>query len=212
MNKENQVIIDNRVERVLNELDLKRPNYWNVPRSTGEFLYELVRILDARRILEIGTSNGYSGIFLASALKSLGERRSALEDEGLGVVGKLFTVESHQERFEEARENFGRAGLSEYVWQVRGHAPEVLLEGGDEGLRSEFFDLVFIDATKMEYESYLEAVLPVLRPGGLIVADNCLSHAEDLGEFFEYVREHMNGYLLPLDNGLLFISKWRSFV
>lgn len=210
-----------RVEGVLRDLELKRSNFWNVPRLSGEFLYELVRFLDARRVLEIGTSNGYSGIFLASALGVLDGAAGvgdddAERDDGADLVGGLvregcvergrlfFTIESHTERYLEARGNFDRAGVSEFIVQIKGHAPEVF--GGSEVLRETKFDLIFIDATKMEYESYLEAVLPMLKRGGLIVADNCISHAADLEGFFAAVDSlNLKSYMLPLDNGLFMI-------
>lgn len=67
------------------------------------------------------------------------------------------------------------------------------------------FDLAFFDATKMEYSSYLEAVLPLMKPGGLIVADNCLSHGRELAGFLKGIGE--KGFLLPMDNGLLLTFK-----
>ena len=197
--------------------------YWNVPRTTAEFLGLMVRACGARKVLEIGTSNGYSGLFLAEALSHGG--------------GLLYTVESNRGRFEAAAENFKKAGLGSYVRQVLGHAPEVFgrmtedlsrkpgAEGGvgsggssvgpadmpEAGVLAgeRDFDLVFIDATKNEYLSYFEAVLPKVRPGGLIIADNCVSHRRELGEFFGFVgmRRDLESVLLPFDNGLLIIIK-----
>lgn len=134
-----------------------------------------------------------------------------------------------------ARQSFERAGVSSVVEQIHGHAPEIIYErfagglgagggevvvgggivigGGDGGGGTPWprpgellFDLAFFDATKMEYASYLEAVLPLMRQGGLVVADNVLSHGEEVGPFIEAVRLHpgMQSFLLEMDNGLLF--------
>ena len=139
--------------------------------------------------MEIGTSIGYSGIYFAEALR---ERN-----------GKLYTVESHVGRFEQAENNFKEAGLSDYIVQINGHAPEIF------GDLNEKFDLIFLDATKMEYKSYIEGVLPKLKTGGLIVADNCESHKDAMEDFFTYVENSPNlkGQLLSFDNGIYLILK-----
>lgn len=202
--------------------------FWNVPETTGMFLHELTVFWAGAResgtgvegdfnILEIGTSNGYSGVWLARAVKRIGR-------------GRVFTVESHAKRYELAGRNFLKEGVADTVVRILGHAPEVF---GDKGaiksvegwLTTEQnatrtseeennsaggtlfdwprFDFVFFDATKMEYSSYLEAVLPLMKPGGLIVADNCLSHGRELAEFLKGIGE--KGFLLPMDNGLLLV-------
>lgn len=187
--------------------------FWNVPQTTGLFLHELAvfwaGVLDDGsdaggdfNILEIGTSNGYSGIWLAKAVKRIGR-------------GRVFTIESHAERFELAGENFVREGVEDVIVRILGHAPEVFgddgaikeIRGGGEEVENNndfnwpLFDFVFFDATKMEYSSYLEAVLSLMKPDGLIVADNCLSHGRELVAFIEGIGE--KGFLLPMDNGLL---------
>lgn len=185
--------IDSRAAEVLLELEAlnERETYWNVPRSSGVLLSQLVKVLGAHNVLEIGTSSGYSGVFLAEALSHTG--------------GMLYTVESHAERFELAKQSFGRAGVVNHVRQIKGHAPEVL----DEIPREVVFDLVFLDATKMEYELYLKAILPRLRKGGLMVADNVSSHAQEVQSFIEAVEQNPGLRVMPLDmdSGLLFCFK-----
>jgi len=218
--------MNQRIRDVLARLEVLRngpTTYWNVPRTTGEFLNMMVLACGARKVLEIGTSNGYSGLFMAEALS-----------HGKGL---LYTVESNRERFEAAARNFKEAGMEPFVRQILGHAPEIFnreaisekLEAisagvlaGDAPLPGERdlsgkaalagardFDLVFMDATKMEYKSHLEAVLPRVRPGGLIIADNCTSHSKDLKEFFEFVEKSpgLKSLLLPFDSGLMMIFK-----
>jgi predicted O-methyltransferase YrrM len=179
----------------LEELNGPGNRFWNVPRTTGVFLNAMVRSANAVRVLEIGTSNGYSAIWLAEALSHTG--------------GCLYTVESHKERFAMAGENIKRAGLEKCVSQVFGHAPEILSSIPGP------FDFIFLDATKMEYQSYAEALVPMIRDGGVVVADNCLSHAAEVRNFVAYVKEHrgqdgvesFRTVLLPLDNGLFLALK-----
>lgn len=123
--------------------------------SQGKFLYLLAKIAGARRILEIGTLAGYSTIWLGRALDK---------------DGWLVSLELVEKHAEVARRNLSAAGLSG-ICEVRlGPAAESLaqLEAQDEGP----FDLVFIDADKLAYPTYLEWALKLTKSGSLIVADN----------------------------------------
>jgi predicted O-methyltransferase YrrM len=194
-------LMDSKVKAVLARMEAEKRVHgrenWNVPRPTAEFLGFMVRASGARKVLEIGTSNGYSGMFIAEALSH--------------SKGLLYTVESNKGRYDEAAGNFGEAGVGLYVRQILGHAPEVFGEGvtgGDPVLSVErAFDMVFMDATKNEYPAHLKAALPRVRKGGVIVADNCLSHPAELGEFFGLVegRKDLRSVLLPFDNGVMVI-------
>lgn len=188
--------MDQKVLEILEELEAVkrgRVKFWNIPKSSAEFLNKLILLAKCKRVLEIGTSNGYSGIYLAEALS---------HTEGL-----LYTIESHEGRFDLARENFKKSGLENYVKQVFGHAPEIF-----DSLHKDLdlpWDLIFIDATKIEYVSYLDGLLPKLRVGGVMVADNCISHGKGLGPFFDFVdsQKNLRSVLLPFDNGLLMAVK-----
>lgn len=182
------------VLRRLENVPDRQEKFWNVSPQTGNFLNILTRSVGARSILEIGTSNGYSGLWFTEALSHTG--------------GKLYTVESHKERFVLAGEHFTEAGAGEYVEQIFGHAPE-LFSTQDFRARGTHYDIIFLDATKMEYESYLEAVFPFLKTGGLLIADNVISHAEDLKGFLAYVRQkqEFRSEVLPLGSGLLLALK-----
>jgi predicted O-methyltransferase YrrM len=188
--------LDSKTKKVLLDLESlnKKVNYWNVPRSTGIILSSVLTIIGAKNVLEIGTSNGYSGVFLAEAVSKNG--------------GILYTIESHKERIKLASETFKKAGLEAYIKLIQGHAPEIIKEVFKDNSKVTF-DMVFIDATKMEYGSYLEAVLPLLRSGGVIVGDNFLSHYKRMQPFIEHVKNHkeLQGHLLPIDSGLLFCIK-----
>jgi predicted O-methyltransferase YrrM len=132
----------------------------NVSASEGKLLHLLARVIDARRILEIGTLGGYSTIWLARALPP---------------EGKLITLEIDSDHAAVARQNLKRAGLLQKVQIKVGPALDSLLEM--HANREPEFDLVFIDADKEGYPIYLEKSLPLLRERGLVVADNTLPNA-----------------------------------
>lgn len=139
----------------------------NVSPVEGRLLEVLALTVGARRILEIGTLGGYSGIHLARALP---------ED------GKLITLEINAYNAEVARRNFDRAGIGHKVEVRAGPASETLAQLGEVG--EPLFDMVFIDADKPSYSEYLRLSLPLLREGGLLLADNTLRDAlseEDSG-------------------------------
>jgi predicted O-methyltransferase YrrM len=124
----------------------------NVSREDGRLLRLLAEAADARHVVEIGTSNGYSGIWFCLALRATG--------------GRLTTFEIDAGRAALARENFERAGVDQLVTLVEGDAHEEVtrLQGP--------LDILFLDADKSGYIDYLEKLLPRLRPGGLVVAHN----------------------------------------
>lgn len=129
---------------------------WNIGPEGGALLAWLVGLLGARRALEIGTSNGYSGIWLARALRRAG--------------GALVTLELEPRKIAMARANFARAGLDEVVTIVEGPAVASLRALGGT------FELVFIDADKPRYPDYLREARRLVAPGAVIVADNLATH------------------------------------
>lgn len=130
----------------------------NVSPGEGKLLYLLARLVNAQRILEIGTLGGYSAIWLARALPP---------------DGRLITLEIDPHHAEVARENLAQAGLSHVVEVRLGRATETLRRMHADGEPP--FDLVFIDADKDSYPEYFELCLPLVRRGGLLLADNALS-------------------------------------
>jgi predicted O-methyltransferase YrrM len=124
----------------------------NVPREDGRLLRVLAETTNAKHVVEIGTSNGYSAIWLCLALRATG--------------GKLTTYEIDREVAALARENFKRAGVSKLVTLVEGDAHEEVLK------LNEPIDILFLDADKSGYLDYLNKLFPLLRPGGLVVAHN----------------------------------------
>jgi len=124
----------------------------NVPSVDGQTLHDIILKSNYTRALEIGTSTGHSGIWIAWALSKTG--------------GKLVTIEINEGRHREALENFKAAGLSEYIDARLGDAHTIVpsLEGP--------FDFVFSDADKGWYKNYLDAVLPKLEVGGCYTTHN----------------------------------------
>jgi predicted O-methyltransferase YrrM len=127
----------------------------NVSAAQGRLLHLIARMIHARRILEIGTLAGYSGIWLARALPP---------------DGRLVTLEIDPRHAEIARRNFERSGLTDRIEQRVGPALDSLPAIESEGLGP--FDLVFVDADKRSYVEYLDWSIRLARPGGVIVVDN----------------------------------------
>jgi predicted O-methyltransferase YrrM len=142
-----------KILQVLDDMDRnQRRGMMNVPAEDGRLLRLLTEALGAKHVVEIGTSNGYSGIWFCLALRNTG--------------GKLTTHEIDARRASLARENFKQAGVDKLVTLVEGDAHEEVtkLKGP--------IDLLFLDADKEGYIDYLDKLMPLVRPGGLIVAHN----------------------------------------
>lgn len=183
---------DADTELLMRGLEFTEKTYWNIPREVGEFLYKLLVSNGALKILEIGTSNGYSGIWLASAIKaSLGSQSK----------GCLVTIESHGERFLLAQQNFLRARLVDYIKQIKGHAPEVF---DNDDIKSGCFDALFFDATKKQHVEFFNRGVPLLKEGGLLIADNILSHWDSMEAFVKTVEASnlFDGEVLKIGQGV----------
>jgi predicted O-methyltransferase YrrM len=128
-----------------------------VDAEVGALLQVLARAAGARRILEIGTAIGYSGIWLARALPP---------------GGMLLTMEMNGDRAREARANFERAGVADRTSVIVGDAQRMLAKVAGP------FDLIFQDGDKVQYEPMLDRLVQLLRPGGLLVTDNVLWDGE----------------------------------
>ena len=137
----------------------RKPSDASVPPGDGRILRLLTESIDAKHVVELGTSTGFSGTWFCLALRK--------------TDGKLTTFEIDPGRAAEARRNFQKAGLAELVTLVEGDAHEKVKEVKGP------VDLVFLDADKTGYLDYLEKLLPVVRPGGLIVAHNMNEHQAD---------------------------------
>jgi predicted O-methyltransferase YrrM len=141
----------------------------NITRDTGELLGVLVRATAARRVLEIGTSNGYSTLWLAEAAAATG--------------GAVTTVEIAPHKLELAAATFARSGLARLIEQVRDDAGSVLRRAGDAT-----YDLIFLDSERPEYPGWWPDLRRALRPGGLLVVDNATSHPLEMAPFVALVK------------------------
>src|SRR5690349_484374 len=143
---------EKKITTVLDEMVRSRQTYLSVPAEDGKALRLLTEAANAKNVVEIGTSTGYSGLWFCLALQATG--------------GHLTTFEIDHDRAEQARQHFKAAGVENLVTIVEGDAHQQIAK-----LRSPI-DVVFIDADKEGYVDYLNKVLPLVRPGGLILAHN----------------------------------------
>ncbi len=160
-----------QLRRLLDGMDAQGYQYWSVPRKDGEFLHFLVKATHARNVLELGTSQGFSAIWMGLALEETG--------------GRLTTVEISKERYDMARKNVGEAGLSPRVTLIRGDAHEEIarLEGP--------FDFVFMDADKEGQVDYFNKVSPKkLIPGGILAVHNAIRQASAMKDYLDMIRKH----------------------
>jgi predicted O-methyltransferase YrrM len=145
---------DEGEKRILSALDAARAGrrFANVSTSDGRLLRQLTEAVSAQRVVELGTSTGESGLWFSLALRKTG--------------GHLYTHDIDPGRIAVARENFKRAGVDDLITIVEGDAHETARKN------TEPIDVLFIDAEKEGYDAYLKELLPLVRPGGLIIAHN----------------------------------------
>ncbi len=186
------ITFEQTIEEKFKELEKTQKNYWNIARETANFLNMQIKIAGSKNVLEIGTSNGYSAIWLALALKE--------------TNGHLTTIEFWEKRQCIARENFKICGVDNIITPIIGSAFDVMEELHKNG---EKFDFVFMDANKLEYLKYFELADKMLETGGIICADNVLSHREKVKPFVDKIFSDPNYQteILDLPAGLLFARK-----
>lgn len=160
----------------------------NVEPDTARVLAVLVRATGARRLLEIGTSNGYSTLWLADAVGSVG--------------GHLVSVDVDAARSALAAQNLDRAGLRELV-ELRVEDAAVSLRNSPDAS----WDMVFLDAERSAYAGYWPHLLRALRPGGLLAVDNVLSHADQVSGLRALIRseKRVSEAIVPSGAGLLLV-------
>ena len=168
-----------------------------VSRETGRFLSVLVHMMQANRILEIGTAYGYSTLWMARAQSEL---------------GKVWTIDPDQARTEVAMSYFNRAGEEDSITVFNQDAIELLPTFPQRNL-----DIVFLDADRKHYREYLDLAIPMLKLSGIVVVDDCLLNgrilndspeydtedAEIMRDFNEYFLSHpdLDATILPLGDG-----------
>jgi predicted O-methyltransferase YrrM len=176
--KENDAKATQRSEKVL-----------NITPDTGEFLSILIQSTKARRVLELGTSNGYSTLWLADAAKA--------------VDGRVVTVDNSPAKSQMAQQNLERASLLDRVEIKVMDAGELLKQ-----LPSASVDLLFLDAYRPLYVGWWPEIERVLVPGGLLVVDNVVSHPAEVADFIKLVENaRWRNVTVPVGKGELMALK-----
>ncbi len=155
-----------------------------VAPTTGQFLFALVAPQVDCEVLEIGASRGYSTLWLAAGVRSLG--------------GRVLSLENDPAKAKAWRANIAEAGLDQWAELIEGDARQTVREIDD------VFDVVFLDAEKADYEQLFQAARPKLEPGALVVADNVLSHQDTLDTYVQARKSDttVESVTVPLDRGL----------
>jgi predicted O-methyltransferase YrrM len=162
-----------KIDEALGPMEEAVERFMWVPRKDGRLLNLLVRLTRGRKVLEVGTSVGFSAIWLAAALKETG--------------GQLTTVELLPERVEQARKNLGALGLARQVQCLAGNGHEIVptLKGS--------FDLVLLDADKSGHVDYFQKLHPrKLSPRVLVISNNAITPREGMKEYLQLLMNHPN--------------------
>lgn len=162
----------------------------NITPDTGEFLTVLIHATQAKNILEIGTSNGYSTLWLANAAQK--------------TNASVTTIEFSKFKTDLAQANFEKAELSNIITLLNADAGDVLQNTNDQT-----YHLIFLDAKRSEYVKWWPEIKRTLKTNGLLVVDNATSHAAEMEEFMALVRadDTFSHALVPVGNGQFIASK-----
>jgi len=193
------------ISKVLDELEiqsiLEKSRKINVPsedrmlaitKETGELFNMILRLKNAKNMLEVGMSTGYSTIWCAEAISELS--------------GKIITIEQNPSKIKRAKENFQKAGVTETITIKKGLAIQILTELNLQHRYKDFFDFVLIDADKENVIKYFDLIFPMVSVGGVIVTDNMLypeKFREDMKKFSDYLKENpkLRTITSPIGNG-----------
>lgn len=184
--------MDKKIDEVLKKIEKleESQSFGSVPHSTGQFLHMLLLATKAKQVLELGCSIGYSTIWMALAVKE--------------NKGHVYTTEIDKQRAHLAKEHFNETKLNDSITLYEKDIFEVLANWNHGEI-----EFVFIDAKKEDYLRYYEQVLPLLKKGGLIIADDVGKFKEQVKPFLEEVKNDSNvvSQFLDLDDGLMLIYK-----
>lgn len=161
------------VQRLLKEMEAQSNRYWSVPKKDGEFLNFFIKTMKAKQVLEVGTSQGYSAIWMGLALKETG--------------GHLTTIEIERKRFDLAKKYINQAGLGHLTTLILGDAHQEIprLSGP--------FDFIFLDADKDGQVDYFQKLYPhKILAGGVIAVHNAIHYAKSMGDYLDLLRQHPN--------------------
>ena len=194
--------IQNVLSRLEKDIDYEEMHRDEIPsekrlncisKNIGTFYNIMLKSINAKKILEIGMSVGYSGLWFADAIMS------NTKD------GQIITIDREQFKIDSATRNFEEAGVSSLIKIRKGEARKILHEIKEE-FGENYFDFIFIDADKESYIEYFDLCLPLVRKGGIIGADNILlpeRFNEMMADYLSHVRSNPNvqSVTVPIDNG-----------
>ena len=165
-----------------------------ISKNIGMFYNILLKSINAKNILEIGMSVGYSGLWFADAVMSNKQ-----------LNGQIITIDREKFKIDSARRNFEEAGADSLIKIREGEARKILHEIKAD-FNENYFDFIFIDADKESYIEYFDLCLPLVRKGGIIGADNILfpeRFNEMMADYLSHVRSKSNvqSVTIPIDNG-----------
>ena len=195
--------IQNVLSRLEKDIDYENSHQDEIPsekrlncisKNIGMFYNILLKSSNAKNILEIGMSVGYSGLWFADAVISNTQSN-----------GQIITIDREKFKIDNATRNFEEAGASYIIKIMEGEARKILHEIKDE-FNENYFDFVFIDADKESYIEYFDLCLPLVRKGGIIAADNILfpeRFNQIMADYLSHVRSKPNvqSVTVPIDNG-----------
>ena len=195
--------IQNVLSRLEKDIDYENSHRSEVPseerlncisKNIGMFYNIMLKSINAKKILEIGMSVGYSGLWFADA-----------EMSSTQSGGQLITIDREKFKIDKATQNFEEAGVSYLIKIKEGEARKILHEIKEE-FGVNYFDFIFIDADKESYIEYFDLCLPLVRKGGIIGADNILfpeRFNEMMADYLSHVRSNpsVQSVTVPIDNG-----------
>ena len=195
--------IQNVLSRLEKDIDYENNHRDEVPseerlncisKNIGMFYNIMLKSINAKKILEIGMSVGYSGLWFADAIMS-----NAQSD------GQITTIDREKFKIDSATRNFEEAEVSSLITIREGEARKILHEIKEE-FGENYFDFIFIDADKESYIEYFDLCLPLVRKGGIIGADNILfpeRFNKMMADYLSHVRSNPNvqSVTIPIDNG-----------
>ena len=195
--------IQNVLSRLEKDIDYETKHLDEIPsekrlncisKNIGMLYNILLKSINAKNILEIGMSVGYSGLWFADAVMSNKQ-----------LDGQIITIDREKFKIDNARRNFEEAGVDSLIKIREGEARKILQEIKAE-FNENYFDFIFIDADKESYIEYFDLCLPLVRKGGIIGADNILfpeRFNEMMADYLSHVRSKSNvqSVTIPIDNG-----------
>ena len=195
--------IQNVLSRLEKDIDYENSHRSEVPseerlncisKNIGMFYNIMLKSINAKKILEIGMSVGYSGLWFADAVTSSTQSG-----------GQIITIDREKFKIDKATQNFDEAGVSSLIKIREGEARKILHKIREE-FGENYFDFIFIDADKESYIEYFDLCLPLVRKGGIIGADNILfpeRFNEMMADYLSHVRSNPNvqSVTVPIDNG-----------